>query len=71
MISPRNQKLQGFHDQLVQLAKKGARVRVTGWMLWDEEHGSEVGKSRGTLWEIHPVHKIEVFNDGEWIDIEK
>ena len=21
------------------------------------EHGSEVGKSRGTLWEIHPIHK--------------
>jgi hypothetical protein len=70
-ISPRNPKLQALHDQLVDLAKKGTRVRITGWMMWDEEHGSEVGKSRGTLWEIHPVHKIEAFQDGGWSDIQK
>jgi hypothetical protein len=70
-ISPRNSNLQALHDQLVQLAKKGTRIRVTGWMMWDEEHGSEVGKSRGTLWEIHPVHKIEVFQNGKWTDIQK
>ena len=70
-ISPRNPQLQAFHDQLVQLAKKGTRVRITGWMMWDEEHGSEVGKSRGTLWEIHPVHQIEVFTNGAFTDIQK
>jgi hypothetical protein len=68
-ISPRNPKLQAFHDQLVKLASKGARIRVTGWMMWDEEHGPEVGKSRGTLWEIHPVHSIEVFENGAFTDI--
>jgi hypothetical protein len=69
-ISPRMPKLQALHDQLVQLAKKGTRIRVTGWMMWDEEHGSEVGKSRGTLWEIHPVHKFEVFQNGQWVDLQ-
>lgn len=70
-ISPRNPKLQAFYDQLLQLSHKGTRVRVTGWMMWDEEHGSEVGKSRGTLWEIHPVHKIEVQQNGKWTDIQR
>jgi len=65
-ISPRTPKLVALYDQLLALARKGTRVRVTGWMLWDQEHGSEVGKSRGTIWEIHPVHKIEVFEDGHW-----
>lgn len=59
------------HDVFVSLAKKGTRVRISGWITWDEEHGSEVGKSRGTLWEIHPIHRIEVFQDGAWRDLDE
>lgn len=68
-ISPRTPKLQSYHDQLVALAKKGTLVRISGWMLWDEEHGPDVGKSRATLWEIHPIHKIEVNTSSGWQDI--
>ncbi|HYM21277.1 MAG TPA: hypothetical protein VEW28_09805 [Candidatus Kapabacteria bacterium] len=35
------------------------KMRVTGWMLWDEEHPDEVGRSRGSQWEVHPVTKFE------------
>jgi len=63
-VSPRVQRWE--HDKFVALAKLGTRVRISGWMLWDEEHGSEVGKSRGTLWEIHPVHQIKVYRNGGW-----
>lgn len=59
------------HDTLVALARKGARVRISGWVTWDQEHGSEVGKSRGTLWEVHPIHKIEVFQNGDWVDLDE
>jgi len=45
-------------------------VRISGWLMWDQEHGSEVGKSRGTLWEIHPIHKIEVRTKDGWIDVD-
>src|SRR5207249_4096955 len=38
------------HSKLVELSKHGTKVQVSGWIMWDEEHGSEVGKSRGTLW---------------------
>lgn len=49
------------------LARKKAKVRVSGWLLWDEEHPSEVGKSRASQWEIHPVTEVEVFTHGKWI----
>ncbi len=58
-------------NTLIDLAKQGAQVRISGWVTWDEEHGDEVGKSRGTLWEIHPIHLIEVFQNGAWQDIDK
>lgn len=51
------------------LANANAKVRVTGWVFWDQEHGSEVGKSRGSLWEIHPVTKFEVFSGGQWQEL--
>ena len=59
------------HSKLVELSKHGTKVRISGWIMWDEEHGSEVGKSRGTLWEIHPIHRIEVFEGGEWKDLDQ
>jgi hypothetical protein len=51
------------------LAKIGAKVRITGWLLWDQDHGSEVGRSRATLWEIHPITKIEFVKNGRWTEL--
>ncbi|MDP4229081.1 MAG: hypothetical protein Q8916_01600 [Bacteroidota bacterium] len=51
------------------LASGQAQVRVTGWLLWDQEHGDEVGKSRGSLWEIHPFTKFEYFSGGKWVEL--
>jgi hypothetical protein len=46
----------------------GRWVKVTGWMLFDVEHGSEAENTapgrprnwRATAWEVHPVTAIEV-----------
>jgi len=54
---------------LQSLVENRAKVRVTGWLLWDEEHASEVDKSRGTQWEIHPVTLFEVWSNGRWEDL--
>jgi hypothetical protein len=35
--------------------------------MLDPEHPDQVGKTRGTIWEIHPVMKIEVEQDGKWV----
>lgn len=48
------------------LSESHAKVRVTGWLMWDEEHPDEVGKSRGSQWEVHPITNFEVFANGEW-----
>ncbi len=51
---------------LERLSERHAKVRVTGWILWDEEHPEEVGKSRGSQWEVHPVTNFEVFSGQKW-----
>jgi hypothetical protein len=34
--------------------------------MLDQEHPDQVGRTRGTLWEIHPIMKIEVNRNGGW-----
>ena len=48
------------------LVKRRMLVRISGWMMLDPEHPDQLGKTRGTLWEIHPVMKIEVRTDSGW-----
>jgi hypothetical protein len=38
-------------------------VRISGWLLFDPQHANHLKKYRRTLWEIHPITKIEVWND--------
>jgi hypothetical protein len=43
------------------------RIRVTGWLMYDPEHPDQLDRTRGTLWEVHPVMRIEVLqSDGTW-----
>jgi hypothetical protein len=55
-----------------------APIRVTGFLLFDEDHPSMLydpshpnaaHKYRKTLWEIHPISKIEVWTSGAWKDL--
>ena len=50
------------------LVRDSTLVRVSGWLMLDPEHPEQLGKTRGTLWEIHPVMKIEMFIDGNWTE---
>lgn len=45
-------------------------VRVSGWLLFDQEHPDQVDKTRGTLWEIHPIMNIETDRGGRWTSID-
>src|SRR5208283_5455142 len=51
-----------IHD----LAMQGSKMRISGWVTWDEELPEQLGIDRATLWEIHPIHKIEVWSNGKW-----
>jgi hypothetical protein len=45
------------------------QVRVTGWLLFDEEHLNQVGVYRATVWEIHPVTTFEYQKGGNWVKL--
>jgi len=36
--------------------------------MFDPEHPDQIKKTRATLWEVHPVLKIEVFQNGQWTE---
>jgi hypothetical protein len=55
--------------RLRQFADHGTRLRISGWLLWDALHSGNVDQTRATLWEIHPIHKIEFYQDGSWKEL--
>jgi hypothetical protein len=57
-------------DNLNRLRQQNARFRISGWLLLDPEHPEQIGKTRGTIWEIHPVMKIEVQQGGRWVNLD-
>jgi hypothetical protein len=51
---------------LRKLSRSKTKVRVSGWLMMDQEHPDQVGRTRGTIWEIHPVMRVEVERGGRW-----
>lgn len=67
-VTPR---VQQFHPAwtgttLSQIARQKQKVRISGWLMMDPEHPDQVGKTRGTIWEIHPILQIETLVGGKW-----
>ncbi|HUS17829.1 MAG TPA: lamin tail domain-containing protein [Chloroflexia bacterium] len=46
------------------------KVRVSGWLLMDQEHPDQVGKTRGSIWEIHPIIAFDVRRGNDWISLD-
>jgi len=51
------------------IASAGTRVRISGWLMLDPEHPEQLQQTRGTLWEVHPIIKIEVQSGGGWTSL--
>lgn len=51
-------------------AQKTDSVRISGWLMLDPEHKAHLGLYRQTLWEIHPITRIEVFTGGKWVNLD-
>jgi hypothetical protein len=45
-------------------------VRISGWLMLDPDHRNHLNRFRSTLWEIHPITKIEVWKDNQWVDVD-
>lgn len=60
-------------------AGHASRVRITGWLFLDNDHPTDLDRQRATLWEIHPVTRIEVWRverskghtrrQGHWVTV--
>jgi hypothetical protein len=47
------------------LVSNQTQVRISGWLMMDPAHPDQVGQTRGTTWEIHPIVAIDVLqSDG-------
>jgi hypothetical protein len=55
---------------LTPLVDSNTQVRISGWLLYDLEHVNAVGKQRATVWEVHPITRIEVKTNGQWVDLD-
>ena len=71
-VSPR---VQSYHPEwtlrrLQEIARNRERVRISGWLLMDPEHPDQIGKTRGSIWEIHPIMQIETREFGGWTPLD-
>jgi len=57
-------------NRLNPLVNTNRQVRISGWLMFDPDHPSHLSVFRTTLWEIHPITKIEVWQGGAWVDLE-
>jgi hypothetical protein len=57
-------------ENLNKLAKAEARVKISGWLLLDQEHPEQLNHTRGTLWEIHPIMDIEIKKGDGWVKLD-
>lgn len=67
-VSPR---VRSYHNEwtlkrIQDAASRHDKVRISGWLLMDPEHPDQIGKTRGTIWEIHPIMQIETMSGGSW-----
>jgi hypothetical protein len=60
----------GWEIKTIQkLINQKAKFRITGWLMLDPEHTDQIGKTRGGIWEIHPITKIEVLSGNQWDEL--
>lgn len=71
--TPRTRPLHRWQkSQLDPLVNTSTKVRISGWLMYDFQHVGEIGSHRATVWEVHPITRIEVDDGtGGWKDVEQ
>jgi Bacterial SH3 domain len=57
-------------DMLGPLVDSQTQVRISGWLMYDSEHVNVIGTQRATVWEVHPITRIEVQKNGQWVNLD-
>jgi hypothetical protein len=58
-------------DRLRTVMNNKTRVRISGWLMMDAEHPDQLGKTRGSIWEIHPILEIDVATSAGWAPLDR
>jgi hypothetical protein len=71
--TPRTRPLHTWDKSVLDgLVNTNKQVRISGWLMYDFQHVPEIGTERATVWEVHPITRIEVTDgNGGWTDIEQ
>ena len=70
--TPRTRPLHAWTtDMLRPLVDSQTQVRVSGWLMYDSEHVGAIGTQRATVWEVHPITRIEVQQNGQWVNLDQ
>jgi hypothetical protein len=56
---------------LDKVVNKNIPVRISGWLMYDFEHINVIGTQRASVWEVHPITKIEVKQNSTWVDLDQ
>lgn len=57
-------------ERLALLKESHDRIRVSGWLMLDQMHPERVGGNRATLWEVHPILRIDVRREERWVALD-
>ena len=57
-------------ERLDSLSRAGTLLRITGWLMFDQMHPERVRVNRVSLWEVHPITRIEVKRDSAWVSLD-
>jgi hypothetical protein len=57
-------------NMLGSLVDSQTQVRISGWLMYDSEHVNVIGTQRATVWEVHPITRIEVQKNGQWVNLD-
>jgi len=58
-------------ERLAALVAAQVPVRVRGWLMLDQMHPGAVGRTRITLWEVHPVMHLDWQQpDSSWVSLD-
>ncbi len=69
-VTPRVQALRAGWTSSALSGMVGKQVRISGWLMMDQEHPEQIGQTRATLWEVHPILHIEENSNGSWTSID-
>jgi hypothetical protein len=58
-------------DRFNALVSRQTRVRLSGWLMLDQMHPELVDINRITLWEVHPIMRVELQRpDSSWVPLD-